>query len=138
MRLYLVGADREDKSCLLQPVEGADDARKKARRDANVLAVMHHEAPEQLFEVIRRESAAFAFEAALDQRPRAGADHVACLRDREPRKAFLVEDHVEGRHQVASGIGQRPIEIEDGDRRGKMAIGLGYLHATRESSFGMI
>ena len=82
MLLDLVGADGEDEAGLLQPVESLGHARIEPRLDADVLSVMHHELPEQLVEIGRRQLLAGGLEPALDQGAGACADHVARLRER--------------------------------------------------------
>jgi len=81
---------------------------------------MHHELPVELVEIGRGQFLAPRLEAALDQRPGARADHVACLGDGNGREALLLEDDIEGPHEVTGRIGQGAIEIEDSDGRGDL------------------
>ena len=74
MLLDLVGADRQDEPCLLEPVESLGHAGIEPGADADILPVMDHELPEQLIEMVRRQLLAGGLEAALDQRAGACAD----------------------------------------------------------------
>src|SRR4051794_21305127 len=81
---------------------------------------MHHELPVELIETGRCQLLAGRFEAALDQGPRACADHVPRCTDGEGAEAFLLQNDVQGSHEVACRIGQRAVEIEDRNGRGDL------------------
>ena len=68
---------------------------------------------------LRRRVAAAQRQAALDHRPRAGADHVPRPFHRHRRDAFAAASARSGLDQVRGRVGQRPVEIEDNGRRGR-------------------
>jgi hypothetical protein len=115
--LVLVGADGEPESGRREPVEGLDGAREELGVDAQVVAVMDHEGLVQLVEPRRRDLATGGREPALEERAGARAHHRAARLQGQGRQALAGEDHVQGGDEVVDGIGERTVEVKNGDRR---------------------
>ncbi|MGY4478447.1 hypothetical protein ACVILL_005861 [Bradyrhizobium sp. USDA 3364] len=97
----------------LQPVE-------RARAVGDMLGVIVDEILGQAVEVSDADRAAIHLEPALEQLARAGADHVACRRQRHRLQTLAVEHVIERADQIRRGVHQRAVEIEynDGGREG--------------------
>ncbi len=67
----------------------------------------------QPLEALRRHDDALRRETAFDQRARAGADHVARLREGQRRAVLKRQRMIEGADQIGCGVDEGPVEIED-------------------------
>src|SRR5262245_46712071 len=96
-------------------VERRREAREWPRVVCDMLGIVRDEILDQMIDLLGRQGAAIGLEAALDQRPRPAADHVARGLVGDRRQAFASEHGVECSNEIGRGIDQRSVEVENGE-----------------------
>ena len=116
--LELVGADGEGPSRRLEPVERGFGAGKGAALVGNMRLVTGKKREEHLLEPRRRDAAPGSRDPAFDQGARAGTEHGPRRLERQWRDPLLGEDIIQRADEIARGVDQRAVEIED-EKRGR-------------------